>query len=66
MSKQNKTIKEKNEDLSKIIEWFNDSDLDLEEALAKYKQAEALAAEIEKDLVSMKNDIQIIKKKFDE
>lgn len=66
MSEKNKTIKQKNEELSKLIEWFNGTDIDLEEALKKYKEAEELAADIEKDLLSMKNQIQVIKKKFDQ
>lgn len=66
MSDQSKTIREKNEDLAKLIEWFNSSDLDLEQAFDKFKQAETLAADIENDLNTMKNNIQIIKKKFDD
>lgn len=65
MSERNKTIKEKNEELSKIIEWFNSSSFDIELAFERFKQAEILANDIEKELVSMKNEINIIKKKFD-
>lgn len=66
MSSQNKTIRQKNEELNQLIEWFNSSDIDLEQAFDKFKQAEKLALEIENDLTLMKNEIQIIKKKFDD
>jgi exodeoxyribonuclease VII small subunit len=66
MSNQNKTIREKNEELTRLIDWFNGGDLDLEKAFDKFKEAEKLAAEIEDDLTLMKNEIQIIKKKFND
>jgi exonuclease VII small subunit len=61
MSKPNKTIQEKTAELSELVTWF-DSD---EFTLDKFKEAEALAESIEKDLTALKNDIQIVKQKFD-
>ncbi len=66
MSEANKSIKQKNEELTKLLDWFNGVDFDIEQAIDKYKQAEALAIEIETDLKTMKNEIEIIKKRFDE
>ena len=66
MSVKNKTIAEKTAELNKLIEWFDSENFLLEEAIDKYQQAEKLAKEIEKDLLSLKNEIQVIKKKFDE
>lgn len=65
MSKTSKTIQEKTEKLSEIISWFNSDDFSLEIAIEKFKEAEKLATEIEQDLLSLRNDIQIIKQKFD-
>ena len=65
MSVTNKTIQEKTETLSEIVAWFNSDDFLLENAIEKFKQADKLATEIEQDLLSLKNDIQIIKQKFD-
>lgn len=65
MSKTSKTIQEKTEKLSEIVSWFNSDDFSLEIAIEKFKEAEKLATEIEQDLLSLKNDIQIIKQKFD-
>lgn len=65
MSQSNKTISQKRDDLDKIVSWFDSDDFSLEEAIEKFKKAEKLASSIEKDLFEMKNEIKIIKKKFD-
>ena len=65
MSATNKTIQEKINELTKIVEWFDGDDFSLEEALDKFKQSEKLAVEIEKDLLTLKNEINIVKQKFD-
>lgn len=65
MSKTSKTISEKTAELNELVSWFDGDDFELEAALDKFKQAETLAQEIEQDLTSLKNDIQIVKQKFD-
>jgi exonuclease VII small subunit len=65
MSSTNKVISIKTAELTKMIEWFDGSEFTLELALDKYKAAEKLANEIEQDLLSLKNEIQIVKQKFD-
>ncbi len=65
MSDQSKSIQEKLSELTEIVGWFQGTSFKLEDALAKYKDAEKLAEDIEKDLTKLKNDIQIVKKKFD-
>jgi len=65
MSVKDKTIQEKTIELTKLVEWFDGDDFKLEAALDKFKEAEDLAADIEKDLLSLKNEIQIVKQKFD-
>lgn len=65
MSSTNKSIQEKTTELSKLVEWFDSEDFTLEAALDKFKQAEKLAVGIEHDLTSLKNEINIVKKKFD-
>lgn len=66
MSKANKTIAEKTTELNELVAWFDSDGFTLEAALDKFKEAEKLAAEIEKDLTELKNDIQIVKQKFDQ
>lgn len=62
--KNNDTILEKMEELNELVAWFNSDDFSIEEALTKYKEAEELALNIEKDLLSIKNQINIVKEKF--
>jgi len=64
MSVVNKTIQEKTNELAELVAWFDGDKFELEAALDKFKEAEKLAAEIEKDLNSLKNEIMIVKKKF--
>lgn len=66
MSKTNDaTISEKMAELGELVAWFEGEDFELEQAIAKYKVAEKLASEIEKDLANLKNEITILKTKFD-
>lgn len=65
MSETSKTVQEKLSTLSELVTWFQSPSFTLEEAVEKYKQAEKLAEEIEVDLTKLKNDIKVIKKKFD-
>jgi len=62
---ENKSVQDKLTDLSELVGWFQGSSFKLETALDKFKEAEALADTIEKDLTKLKNDIKIVKKKFD-
>lgn len=66
MSEANKTVQQKMNDLSELVSWFQSPAFKLEEAVEKFKKAEALAEEIEKDLTKLKNDIKVVKRKFDE
>jgi exodeoxyribonuclease VII small subunit len=65
MSKVNKSISEKMAKLTELVSWFDGSDFNLESAVDKFKEAEKLATEIEQDLLSLKNEIEIVKQKFD-
>ena len=65
MSSTNKSITEKTAELTKLVSWFDGDEFTIELALDKFKQSEKLAIEIEKDLLSLKNDIQTVKQKFD-
>ncbi len=65
MSKNDKTIQEKTDELNAIMSWFDGDDFTLELALDKFKQAEILAKDIENDLSSLKNEIDVIKQRFD-
>ncbi len=66
MSTQKSSLKDKTAKLDELVAWFNGDDFTLEEALDMFKAAEKLAAEIEHDLVELKNEVHIVKEKFDE
>ena len=60
-----KSVQDKLTDLSELVGWFQGASFKLETALDKFKEAEALAEQIEKDLTKLKNDIKVVKKRFD-
>ena len=59
------TVQEKMAKLSELVAWFDSDDFQLEKAFDSFKQAEVLAEEIEVDLNQLQNEIEVIKKKFD-
>jgi exodeoxyribonuclease VII small subunit len=63
--KNNETVTEKLAELDEMVAWFDSDDFELEQALEKFTQAEKLAAEIERDLLALKNSITVVKEKFD-
>jgi len=65
MPERNKTVQQKLTELSELVEWFQGTDFKLEAAVNKFQSAEKLAAEIEKDLTELKNEISVVKKRFD-
>lgn len=65
MSQNDKTIQQKLAELDGLVAWFDSDDFVLEQALDHYAAAEKLAAEIEHDLSTMKNQITVLKQKFD-
>ena len=65
-TKNNPSIREKTTKLNELVAWFDGDDFELEQALGKFKEAEKLAVEIEQDLLALKNEITVIRQKFDE
>ena len=66
MSGTNKTVAEKLAKLHELVAWFESDDFVLEDAVTHFKEAEKLASEVENELSSVKNEIVVLKKKFDE
>ena len=65
MSANDKTIQQQMEALQHLIDWFDSDDFVLEEAIEKYHEAEALAKTIDQRLDEVKNEITVLKEKFD-
>lgn len=66
MSTKKTSLKDKTTRLDELIGWFDSDEFTLEEALDKFKAAEKLATEIEHDLSELKNEVTVVKEKFDE
>ena len=62
---QTKPISEKMSELSRLVEWFEGDDFELEKALDKSEEVQKLAKEIEADLGNLKNEITVVAQKFD-
>lgn len=60
------TIAQKTAMLSELVAWFDGDDFELEKALDKFSEAQALATEIEEDLSALKNSISIVNQSFDQ
>ncbi len=58
------SINDKITKLNTEVQWFYSDDFSLDEAETKYKSAVELAKEIEKDLDTLKNNIEVINKDF--
>ncbi len=52
-------------ELDKILQWFEQDDVDLDQAIAKYERGMEIAKELESYLKTAENKIEIVKKKFD-
>lgn len=66
MSGKSKTIAEKRGELGELLVWFDSDQFNVEQAVDKFKQAEKLATEIERELTEAKNTITELKQRFDE
>lgn len=66
MSKPSKTIEEMRAELDELLQWFEGDQFALEEAMAKFEQANKLAGAIESELMEYKNAITVLKKRFDQ
>ena len=59
-----KSFKEKMTELDTLLEWFDSEEVNLDEAVQKYEQALELSKELETELTSAKNKIEVLNKKF--
>ncbi|MBR5046260.1 exodeoxyribonuclease VII small subunit [Candidatus Saccharibacteria bacterium] len=64
MAEEKKKLNDKIAELDKKVEWFYSDDFKLEQAVEKYKEAAALAKDIEKDLTELKNEIEVLSEDF--
>ena len=48
-----------------MVAFFDTDDFDIEQALDKYKEAEKLSDEIREQMIEVKNEITVLKERFD-
>lgn len=66
MSNSNNNLKDKLAELEKLLQWFEQEDLDIEEALQKYEKGSGLASSIREQLTVVENKIIVLEKRFDQ
>ena len=62
--KEVKTLNQKLAELEESTEWFYSEEFNLDEAVKKYKEAIKLAKDLEKDLESLKNEVEVLSQDF--
>lgn len=53
-------------ELDELVAWFDQPDIDLDEALQKFEQGIKLTEEIKKRLAEAENKINVLKQRFDQ
>ena len=59
------TVREKIQQLDQLYDWFMGDEFALDQATEYYAEAMQLVKDIEQDLENLKNDIEVIDRKFD-
>ncbi len=65
-AKNNSDLSAKLKKLDELVAWFDQEDFSIEDALKKFKEADELSKEIEKQLSELKNEITVLSKRFDQ
>ena len=65
-SKNDPTLQQQLADLDAVLAWFDKSDIDLDEALAKFDHGVKLAESAKNKLTQLENKISVLKQRFDQ
>ena len=63
---QKKPLKDQMAELEELVSWFEQDDLDIEQAINKFEIGSELAGSIKNDLGELENKITVLKKSFEE
>jgi exodeoxyribonuclease VII small subunit len=63
--KSKPTLQHQLAELDELLAWFDQPDLDLDQALAKFDQGVKLTEEIKERLATFENKVTVLKKRFD-
>ena len=66
MSKKEANLQEQLKDLEAIVAWFEQDDIEIEEAIAKFEEGSKLAEDIKQKLEGLENKITVLKQRFDD
>ncbi len=66
MSSKNTDLKIQLEQLEQIVAWFEQENINIDEAIDKFKAGSVLAEDIKKHLDELDNKITVLKERFDE
>lgn len=61
---EKKSLNEQIRELDAQVEWFYSDEFKLEEAVGRYRKAAELAKEIESELKSLQNEIEVLAQDF--
>lgn len=66
MSDKSKSLSDQLAKLNELVAWFDQPDIDVDEALKKFDEGMKLTEDIKKQLTAAENKITILKQKFDQ
>jgi exodeoxyribonuclease VII small subunit len=66
MTKAEKSLKQLLAEFDEIVAWFDNGDLDVEMAIKQFEKGSKLADQIKKQLETAKNQVEIVKKSFEQ
>ncbi len=61
-----KKLSEKLAELDQLVSWFDNEDLDIDEAIEKFDEVGTLTGDIKAELEVLENKITVLKQKFDQ
>lgn len=59
-------LRKQMQQLDELIVWFEQSELDIEQAIAKFEEGSQLAEDIKHRLEKLENKVTVLKQKFDQ
>lgn len=65
LKKDDESLSEQFKKLDELVNWFEQDDFDIEEALQKFEESSEIANLIKTKLSTLENKITVLKKSFD-
>lgn len=65
MSKSSPSLNEIMQELERVVVWFDQEDLDVEQAIKQFEKGAELAEKAREQLETLENKITVLKQRFD-